>query len=103
MRAAVTYHKGLNVRTAPTKQAPIAKVLGFGEEVDSEPFNGDWVAVEGGYCMKRYLRFNVGEKGRRKASGPTMAGLRRIAGEKGLDVKPGTKKADPARLVGGDE
>lgn len=103
MKAAVTYHQGLNVRTAPTKQAPIAKVLKLNETVEAEPFNDEWVSVEGGFCMKRYLRFNVGQKGRQNRSEPTMAELRRMAEEKGLEVEPGIRKADLLSLVNGDE
>ena len=66
MKAAVTYHQGLNVRTAPTKQAPIARTLKFNQTVETEPFNDEWVSVEGGYCMRRYLRFNVGRKAKPK-------------------------------------
>lgn len=103
MKAAVTYHQGLNVRTAPTKQASIARTLKFNQTVEAEPFSDEWVRVEGGYCMKRYLRFNVDGKGRQSRSEPTMAELKRMAEEKGLEVEPGIRKADLLSLVNGDE
>lgn len=54
----VAYPHGLNLRAEPSKQAKILRVLQAGETVtvrDAEAPEG-WLAVDGGYVMRDYLK-----------------------------------------------
>lgn len=56
----VNTENGLNLRSKPSKESAIIKVLGFGEKVtiDNEVEAQDgWVAVkDGGFVMKQFLK-----------------------------------------------
>ena len=53
----VNYPSGLNVRAKPSVDSAVVRVLQFGEKV--APVTGEapegWVAVKGGFCLKKYL------------------------------------------------
>lgn len=47
--------KGINLRKAPSKNAPVVGVLDHGAKVRVESVENGWVKVDGGYCMAKFL------------------------------------------------
>ena len=46
----------LNVRETPSKKSKIVKVLEPGEVVDILEVENEWVRIQDGYCMKKFLK-----------------------------------------------
>lgn len=46
----------LNVRQEPRKSSQVVRILEAGEKVEILAYNGDWVKISDGYCMKDYLK-----------------------------------------------
>lgn len=46
----------LNVRREPQKGSEVVRILEAGEKVEILAYNGDWVKISDGYCMKDYLK-----------------------------------------------
>ena len=47
--------KGINLRKAPSKNAPVVGVLDHGAKVRAESVENGWAKVDGGYCMAKFL------------------------------------------------
>ena len=47
--------KGINLRKAPSKNAPVVGVLDHGAKVRVESVENGWAKVDGGYCMAKFL------------------------------------------------
>lgn len=55
----VSYRAGLNLRTEPSMDAEVIRIMPYGEMVtqDVEKAPSGWIAVKGGgFCMKQYLQ-----------------------------------------------
>lgn len=54
----VSYPHGLNLRAEPSKQAAILRVLKHGETVSARDLDAPdgWLAVDGGYVMREFLK-----------------------------------------------
>ena len=46
----------LNVRETPSKESKIVKFLEPGEVVDILEVENEWVRIQDGYCMKKFLK-----------------------------------------------
>lgn len=46
----------LNVRQEPQKGSKVVRILEAGEKVEILAYDGDWVKISDGYCMKDYLK-----------------------------------------------
>ena len=46
----------LNLREEPSFEASVIKIFEKGEEVKVYAEEGEWVATENGYCMKKFLK-----------------------------------------------
>lgn len=47
--------KGINLRKAPSKNAPVVGVLDHLSKVRAESVENGWAKVDGGYCMAKFL------------------------------------------------
>lgn len=46
----------LNVRQEPQKNSKVVRILEAGDKVEILAYDGDWVKISDGYCMKEYLK-----------------------------------------------